>query len=144
MPSIAQIMMYTQREIASLRTLPRGWDGGSGAPLHPALSNVAFSFVRALTTREGLATPQFSPTPSGGLNIVWLVAGNRLTVSLEPNEIGIYGTSPEGNDAFRRFEHESGEESLTGNSRPRSRTPKHFWKKSAPTLSTSYWCREAE
>ena len=107
-PSPAQIMMYTQREIAKLRTLPRGWDGSGGAPLHPALANVAFSFVMALTTREALATPQFSPSPEGGLNIVWLVAGNRLTVSLELDEIGLYGTWSDGHDALR-FEQRAGE-----------------------------------
>ena len=45
-PSPAQVMMYTQREIAKLRRLPHGWDGSGGAPLHPALTNVALASSR--------------------------------------------------------------------------------------------------
>lgn len=102
-PHPAQIIRYTQLEIARLRRLPHGWDGGRGVPLHPALANVAFNVVRALTTRSGLATPQFSPSPDGGLDIIWLVGGNRLTASVDLEEISLYGTRADGRDAFPRF-----------------------------------------
>jgi hypothetical protein len=98
-------MRYTQLEIAKLRRLPHGWDGGRGAPVHPSLANVAFSIVAAITNRHGLATPQFSPTPDGGLDIVWLVGGNRLTAGLELDELSLYGTWADGQNAFPRFEH---------------------------------------
>jgi hypothetical protein len=104
-PNPVQIMRYTQLEIAKLRRLPHGWDGGRGVPFHPALANVAFNVVAALTTRSGLATPQFSPSPDGGLDIIWLVGGNRLTASLELEEISLVGTWADGQDAFPPFEH---------------------------------------
>jgi len=104
-PTAAQILRYTQLEIARLVRLPRGWDGGRAAPFHPALGNVALRLVQLLTTRDGLATPQFSPTPDGGVDIVWLAGGNRLTVSVELEEIGLYGTLADGADAFTRLEH---------------------------------------
>jgi hypothetical protein len=100
-PNRVQIMRYTQLEIARLVALPQGWDGGRALPLHPALSNVAFTLVAAVTTRDGLATPQFSPSGDGGLDIVWLVGGNRLTMSLETDEFAISGTWSDGRVAFR-------------------------------------------
>lgn len=103
-PNPEQIKRYSQFEIAKLLRLPHGWDGGRGAPLHPALANVALSLLAALTTRSGLATPQFSPSPEGGLDIVWLVGGNRLTASLDPEGISLYATRADGQDAFPRFE----------------------------------------
>lgn len=103
-PTPEQIMRYSQFEIAKLLRLPHGWDGGRGAPLQPALANVALSLVAALTTRGGLATPQFSPSPEGGLDIVWLVGGNRLTTSLDPEGISLYAARADGQDAFPRFE----------------------------------------
>jgi hypothetical protein len=104
-PSIEQIRRYSQFEVAKLLRLPHGWDGGRGAPLHPALANVALNLVAALTTRSGLATPQFSPSTDGGLDIVWLVAGNRLTASLDLEGISLYATWADGGDAFPRFEY---------------------------------------
>jgi hypothetical protein len=103
-PHPVQIIRYAQSEIARLRRLPHGWDGGRGVPFHPALANVALNVVKALTTRGGLATPQFSPSPDGGLDIVWLVGGNRLTASLDLEEISLYGTRANDRDAFSRFE----------------------------------------
>jgi hypothetical protein len=104
-PTPAQIMRYTQQEIAKLNRLPVGWDGGRAVPFHPALANLAVQLVAVLTAdRPGLATPQFSPSAEGGVDIIWLVAGNRLTVSLELGEIAIYGTWSGGQDAFPRFE----------------------------------------
>jgi hypothetical protein len=100
-PNRAQVMRYTQLEIARLVRLPRGWDGGRALPLHSGLSNVAFSLVAAVTVRDGLATPQFSPSGDGGLDIVWLVGGNRLTIGLETDEFAMSGTWANGNDAFR-------------------------------------------
>jgi hypothetical protein len=104
-PHPVQIIDYAQREIAKLRRLPHGWDGADGVPFHPALANVALNFIIQLTTRPGLATPQFSPTPDGGLDIIWLVSGNRLTVGLELDEVSIQGTWADNQEAFHRFEH---------------------------------------
>lgn len=104
-PSPAEIMRYTQHEIAKLNRLTPGWDGGGAIPFHAGLANSALRIVALLTGRPGLATPQFSPSADGGVDIVWLVAGNRLTVSLELDEIAIYGTWSAGQDAFPRFEH---------------------------------------
>jgi hypothetical protein len=106
-PSRLEILRYAQREIANLRRLPHDWDGSGGAPLRGYLANVAISFIAGLVTEDGLATPQFSPLPDGGLNVVWLVGGDRLTISLEHHELGLYGTWADGHDAFR-FEHRWG------------------------------------
>jgi hypothetical protein len=95
------VIRYAQLEIAKLANLRTGWDGGRALPLHPALTNVAFTLVASVTTRDGLATPQFSPSGDGGLDIVWLVGGNRLTVSLEADEFAVSGTWADGHDAFR-------------------------------------------
>jgi hypothetical protein len=100
-PSRLEILRYTQREVANLRRLPRDWDGSGGAPLRGYLANVAISFIAALVTEDGLATPQFSPLPDGGLYVVWLVGGDRLTMSLDHEEISLHGTWADGQDAFR-------------------------------------------
>ena len=103
-PHPVQIVDYAQREIAKLSRLPHGWDGGRGIPLHPALANTALNVIIQLTTRPGLATPQFSPSPDGDLDIIWLVGGNRLTASLDLEEISLYGTRADRRDAFPRFD----------------------------------------
>lgn len=54
-----------------------------------------------MTTHDGLATPQFSPLPDGGLYITWLVGGDRLTINLDPDEISIRGAWRDGHEAFR-------------------------------------------
>src|ERR1700737_1955916 len=64
-PSRTEILRYTQRELANLRRLPPGWDGDSGVPLDADLANFAFSLVAEITNDDGLATPQFSPSPDG-------------------------------------------------------------------------------
>jgi hypothetical protein len=103
-PHPVQIVEYSQREIANLSRLPRGWDGADGIPLHPALVNAALNVIIKLTFRPGLATPQFSPSADGGLDIIWLVGGNRLTASLGLEQISLYGTRVDHSDAFPRFE----------------------------------------
>jgi hypothetical protein len=64
-PSRSEILRYAQRELAALRRLPRGWDGGSGIALRPGLASLALLLVDQVTTDDGLATPQFSPLPDG-------------------------------------------------------------------------------
>jgi hypothetical protein len=91
-------------EYAKLSRLPHGWDGADGIPLHPALVNAALNVIIKLTFRPGLATPQFSPSPDGGLDTIWLVGGNRLTASLNLEEISLHGTRTDHSDAFPRFE----------------------------------------
>jgi hypothetical protein len=103
-PHPVQIVEYAQREIAKLSRLPHGWDGADGIALHPALVNAALNVIIKLTFRPGLATPQFSPSPDGGLDIIWLVGGNRLTASLDLEEISLDGTRADHTDAFPRFE----------------------------------------
>jgi hypothetical protein len=100
-PTRSDVLKYAQRELANLRRLPRGWDGGRGVALRPELANIALVFVRAITTEDGLATPQFAPLPDGGLYVTWLVGGNRLTITLEHDELGMRGVWREGHEAFR-------------------------------------------
>jgi hypothetical protein len=99
-PSRSDLLRYAQRELAALRRLPRGWDGGKGIPLRPGFATLALFFVDHLTTDDGLATPQFSPLPDGGLYITWLVGGDRLTIDLEPYGMSIRGVWREGHEAF--------------------------------------------
>jgi hypothetical protein len=56
--------------------------------------------VDLVTADDGLATPQFSPLPDGGLCITWLVGGDRLVVSLDPYGISIRGMCGDGHEAF--------------------------------------------
>ena len=100
-PSRSDILRYAQRELAGLRRLPRGWDGGDGIPLRPEFASMALFLVDLVTTENGLATPQFSPLPDGGLYITWLVGGNRLTINLDPYGISIRGVWRKGHEAFR-------------------------------------------
>ena len=106
-PTRVEVVRYAQRELAHLRRLPRGWDGSDGVPLSPELASIALGLVIAITTDDGLATPQFSPLPDGGVYITWLVGGDRLTLTLDADEISMCGVSREGHEAFR-FEHEYG------------------------------------
>lgn len=106
-PSRADVLKYAQRELATLRRLPRGWDGGKGVPLRPGFADLALVFVDLVTSDDGLATPQFSPLRDGGVYITWLVGGNRLTINLEPWGISIRGVWREGHEAFD-FEPEPG------------------------------------
>jgi hypothetical protein len=100
-PSRAAILKYAQRELAGLRRLARGWDGGKGIPLRPEFASMALFLVDLVTIEDGLATPQFSPLPDGGLYITWLVGGDRLTINLDPYEISIRGVWGDGHEAFR-------------------------------------------
>jgi hypothetical protein len=100
-PARLDVLKYAQRELASLRRLPRGWDGGKGVALRPELANIALAYVKAITTEDGLATPQFSPLPDGGVYVTWLVGGNRLTMTFERDAIDIRGVWREGHELFR-------------------------------------------
>jgi hypothetical protein len=100
-PSRSDILMYAQRELANLLRLPRGWDGGKGMPLRPEFASMALFFVGLVTADDGLATPQFSPLSDGGLHIIWLVGGDRLTINLDPCGISIRGVWSDGHEGFR-------------------------------------------
>jgi hypothetical protein len=100
-PSRSDVLRYAQRELAALRRLTRGWDGGEGIPLRPEFASTALVLVDLLTTEDGLATPQFSPLPDGGLCVTWLVGGNGLTINLDPYGLSIRGVRREGHEAFR-------------------------------------------
>lgn len=100
-PTQSDILRYAQRELADLRRLPRGWDAGKGMPLRAEFASTALFLVDLLTTEDGLATPQFSPLPDGGLCITWLVGGDRLTINLDPYGISIRGVWRDGHEAFR-------------------------------------------
>ena len=100
-PTRLDVLKYAQRELANLRRLPRGWDGGRGVALRPELANIALVFVKAITTEDGLATPQFSPLTDGGLYVTWLVGGNRLTMTFDQDALDFRGVWREGQEAFR-------------------------------------------
>ena len=106
-PTRSQVVRYAQRELAHLRRLPRGWDGSGGVPLRPEFASIALGLVDAITTDDGLATPQFSPLSDGGVYITWLVGGDRLTITLDAHEISMRGVWREGHEAFR-FERQYG------------------------------------
>jgi hypothetical protein len=106
-PTRIRVLRHAQSEIANLRKLSPDWDGAGGVPLRPELANVAWVFVSHITTSDGLATPQLSPSPDGGLEVVWLVGGDRLTLSVAPDELMLYGRWADWREAFR-FEHRWG------------------------------------
>lgn len=102
MPLRADVLRYAQRELASLRRLPRGWDAGKGVALRPGLATLALVLVDLVTVDNGLATPQFSPLPNGGLYITWLVGGDKLVIELEPGGMSVRGVLSGGSEAFNR------------------------------------------
>lgn len=99
-PTRVNVVNYAQRELAALQRLPFGWDGANGLPLRSKFASAALMLVTALTFRDALATPQFSPLPDGGVNIIWLVDGDDLSITLDTEEIGISGTWADGREAF--------------------------------------------
>lgn len=101
-PSRADVLRYAQRELAGLRRLPKGWHGGKGVALRPGLATLALLLVDLVTVGDGLATPQFSPLPNGGLYITWLVGGDRLAIELEPDGMSVRGVLGGGSEAFNR------------------------------------------
>jgi hypothetical protein len=101
-PSRAEVLRYAQRELAGLRQLPRGWDGGKGVALRAGLASLALLLVDQVTVDNGLATPQFSPLPNGGLYITWLVGGDRLAIELEPEGMTVRGVLSGGAEVFNR------------------------------------------
>lgn len=100
-PTRLDVLRYTQREIASLRRLPVGWDADGGIPLRAELATIAISMIAAMTNADGMATPQFSPYEDGGLHVTWLVGGDRMTMTLDSDEIDLRGVSSDGHEAFR-------------------------------------------
>jgi hypothetical protein len=102
MPSRPDVLRYAQRELAGLRRLPKGWDGGKGVALRPGLATLALLLIDLVTVDDGLATPQFSPLPSGGLYITWLVGGDRLVIELEHDGMSVRGVLSGGSEAFDR------------------------------------------
>jgi hypothetical protein len=62
---------------------------------------MALFLVDLVATDDGLATPQFSPLPDGGVYVTWLVAGARLTINLDPYGVSIRGVWGDGHEAFR-------------------------------------------
>lgn len=99
-PTQAEVIVYAQREMAKLTRLPRGWDGGNGIAVPTTVANLALTLIKAVTQADGLATPQFSPLPDGGLNIVWLVDGDELTIAFDEGELSFRGYWADGREAF--------------------------------------------
>lgn len=99
-PTHSEVIVYAQSEVAKLTRLPRGWDGAEGRAVHTAVANLAVTVIRAVSRGDGLATPQFSPLPDGGLNIVWLVNGDELTIAFDDGELTFRGYWADGREAF--------------------------------------------
>ncbi|MDP7739362.1 hypothetical protein [Mycobacterium paragordonae] len=99
-PTRSEVIVYAQSELAKLTRLPRGWDGARGRAVHTAVANLAVSLIKAIAQADGLATPQFSPLPDGGLNVVWLVDGDQLTIAFEDGELAFRGYWADGREAF--------------------------------------------
>lgn len=99
-PTRPEVLNYTQRRLADLRRLPRGWDGGRGLPLRAEIATVALGLVGRITTDDGLATPQFSPLSDGGVYITWLVGGDRLSISMDSDDFSIRAVWRDGNEEF--------------------------------------------
>lgn len=99
-PAHDAVIIHAQSELAKLTRLPRGWDGRDGHALRTIVADSALTLIRLIVRADGLATPQFSPLPCGGVNIVWLVAGDQLTIAFEDGELSFYGLWASGQEAF--------------------------------------------
>lgn len=108
-PRRAELLKYAQRELANLRRLPEGWDGGNARGVRSELANVALALIDAVTRVDGLATPQFTPLADGGLEVTWLVGGDRLVITLEPEVFSIRGVLRDGHELLS-FERRYGED----------------------------------
>ncbi|MBS9532392.1 hypothetical protein KIH27_02175 [Mycobacterium sp. M1] len=112
-PTRAEIIVYAQRQVVELTRIPYGWDGGTGRPVDTTIANLAVSLIGAVTRSDGLATPQFSPLPDGGVSITWLVNGDRLTIEFEDGELMFRACWGDGKDAFD-YDFAPGDTTLSG------------------------------
>jgi hypothetical protein len=95
------LLISAQRRIAHLMNMSPDWDGESGVPVTPQAAKMAVAMLLCLITADNLATPQISPTGTGGLDIEWLVSGNHLSLSVAPDgNIVMWATKHDGTEVF--------------------------------------------
>jgi hypothetical protein len=96
-----ELLLFAQRQVAHLMNLPRGWDDDGGLPATPQAAKMAIALLINLISGDNLATPQISPTGTGGLDIEWLVSGNHLSLSVaQDGNIVLWAVKPDGTELF--------------------------------------------
>jgi hypothetical protein len=81
--------------------LQRGWDDADGLPVSPPAAKMALALLLRLVSVDNLATPQISPTGTGGVDIEWLVSGKHLSLSVaHDGNIILWAIKKDGTEVF--------------------------------------------
>ena len=96
-----ELLLFAQRQIVQLMNLAPNWDDSGGLPASSQSAKMALALLLRLISADNLATPQVSPTGTGGLDIEWLVSGNHLSLSVAPDgNIVLWANGSDGSEVF--------------------------------------------
>jgi hypothetical protein len=96
-----ELLRFAQRQIVQLMNLAPNWDDSGGLPASPQSAKMALALLVRVVSADNLATPQVSPTGTGGLDIEWLVSGNHLSLSVASDgNIVLWANGSDGSEVF--------------------------------------------
>ncbi|MER7768225.1 hypothetical protein [Kitasatospora sp. NPDC096140] len=84
-PSKLDLQTYISAKLQQLRTLPEGWDGGSGRAVAQAVTHQAYRVLDHLTTSRSVF-PFLTPTDDGGVLAEWRAGRERIEVEFSPDD----------------------------------------------------------
>jgi hypothetical protein len=101
----AQLLTYAQTRIATLTGPDAPGCSLGWTPVHSAVASFAMWLLGVVVADDDLATPQVAPTPDGGLDIQWLVAGDSLEITIDLDDgVSLVGRLENGEYAFEPFD----------------------------------------
>lgn len=101
----AQLLTHAQTRLAELTGPDTPGCSVGWTPVHSAVATFAMSLLNVVVDDDDLATPQVAPTPDGGVEIQWLVAGDSLEITIDLDDsVSIVGRLDSGEYAFEPFD----------------------------------------
>lgn len=82
----ADELVTLDRRFDELAALPAGWLDGEGVPLDAVVLDRARRILAELLNFD-VPRPRMFPTPKGGIQAEWTVAGHEISVTFEPDGI---------------------------------------------------------
>lgn len=77
-------------QLEAMRSVPENWDGYGGAAPQSAAIEAALRFLRPLLADGALPEPYVTPTPAGGVLLVWQQGPHQLEVAIRDGDRGSF------------------------------------------------------